>query len=434
MNVDPAISVYALAFGLIVTSYMALRGRAETRSRARKMAAEEAELLEPPSLHPKIDPAKCLGCGACVRACPEGHVLGLIDGKAELVGPTDCVGHGACKQACPHDAISLVLGTEKRGVDIPHVGPDFQTNVPGLFIAGELGGMGLIRNAIEQGSQAIDFIRKRAQHRSPKTYDVVIVGAGPAGFAASLAAIQHKLRYRTIEQDSFGGTVAHYPRGKLVTTTPARMPLIGKLKLKRMSKEELLKVWEKIARKTGVSINYGEQVQTIAQRGLEFEITTTTGRYRAASVLLAIGRRGTPRKLDVEGEDQAKVVYRLVDAHQYRQQHVLVVGGGDSALEAAVRIAEEPGATVTLAHRGVSFSRARAVNRERVDGAERAGALRVLRQSSVKRISRRDVEIEQAGQRLRIKNDAVIVCAGGVLPTAFLKNIGIDIETKYGTE
>jgi thioredoxin reductase len=294
--------------------------------------------------------------------------------------------------------------------------------------------MGLIRNAIEQGRQAIESVGKLAGRRSSKAYDVIIVGAGPAGLSASLAAMQHRLRFVTIEQDSFGGTVAHFPRGKLVMTSPATLPLVGRLKFRKVSKEKLLKVWKDIARRTGLKIKYGEQVEDIAQRGSAFEVRTTRGSYLTTAVLLAIGRRGTPRKLNVEGEDQPKVVYRLVDPQQYRQQHVLVVGGGDSALEAAAGLAEQPGAIVTLSHRRESFSRATGRNRNRVETAQKSGRLTILLRSNIRRIGRHDVEIEQSGRRMRIKNDAVIVCAGGILPTAFLENIGIRVETKYGTE
>jgi thioredoxin reductase (NADPH) len=435
MSFSPITIIYAAPIALIWTLYVLWRWRREIKSRAAKAAAVEAGLAEPASLHPKIDPAKCLACGACVSACPEGDIIGMINGKAELVEPTHCIGHGACREACPYDAITLVFGTEKRGVDIPHVRPDFQTNVPGIFIAGELGGMGLIRNAIEQGSQAVDSIRKLSGSRPSQGYDVIIVGAGPAGFAASLAAMKHKLEFVTIEQDTFGGTVAHFPRGKVVMTAPANLPLGGKLKFRTVSKEKLLRIWSDIARRTGLrrKIRYGEEVKSIARRGDAFEVSTTGGSYLTASVLLAIGRRGTPRKLGVEGEQQSKVVYRMIDPEQYRRRHVLVVGGGDSALEAAASIARQPGATVTLSHRSEAFSRAKVKNRELVEAARRSGRLRVLFESNVRRIGRDDVEIDHKGRHMRIRNDAVIVCAGGILPTTFLEGVGIKVETKYGT-
>jgi thioredoxin reductase len=150
-------------------------------------------------------------------------------------------------------------------------------------------------------------------------------------------------------------------------------------------------------------------------------------------VLLAIGRRGTPRRLGVPGEDLPKVVYRLIDPAQYRGQHVLVVGGGDSALETAVTVVEEPGTSVTLLHRGEVFAHAKSANRERVAAAQKAGRLLVLMRSDVKRIGKNNVEISHNRRRIAIKNDTVIVCAGGILPTSFLQSIGIEVETKYGT-
>jgi thioredoxin reductase (NADPH) len=433
MNPDPLLILYALPLTIVWIVYFRLRKKAEWRSITKRQAAAEAGLLEPPTLHPEIDPARCIGCGACVRACPEGEILGLINGKAMLVEPSDCIGHGACRAACPSDAIRLVFGTEQRGVDIPYVGTDFQTNVPGVFIAGELGGMGLIRNAIEQGRQAIDSVRALDGLGRPDLHDVVIVGGGPAGFSASLAAMQHRLRFVTIEQDSFGGTVAHFPRGKLVMTSPADLPLIGKVKFREVSKEKLLEFWHGAAQRTGLRINYGERVDSVTRIGPDFEVETTRGCYPTRSVLLAIGRRGTPRRLGVPGEDLPKVVYRLIDPRQYRGQHVLVVGGGDSALEAAANIAAEPATTVILSHRSDGFSRANLKNRERVEAARKSGRLRLLMPSDVKKIGPDAVELVQNGKRTMIRNDAVIVCAGGILPTPFLKSIGIEVETKYGT-
>jgi thioredoxin reductase len=293
--------------------------------------------------------------------------------------------------------------------------------------------MGLIRNAIEQGRQAIDSIRRMDGMGRPNQYDVVIIGGGPAGFSASLAAIQHRLRFVTIEQESFGGTVAHFPRGKLVMTAPATLPLIGNVKFREISKEKLLGFWNDVARKTGLKISYGERVESITQSAQHFQVKTTRGSYPTRSVLLAIGRRGTPRMLDVPGEELPKVVYRLTDPEQYRGQNVLVVGGGDSALEAAASIAEEPNTKVTLSHRSESFSRAKMKNRERVAAAERSGRLTLLMQSEIKQIRLHDVELVQGGHPKVLRNDAVIICAGGILPTPFLKSIGIEVETKYGT-
>ena len=435
MDLSLVIIVYVLPIAVIWGLYQLWLWHRDAKTRTVKAAAEESGLVEPASLHPIIDPAKCLACGACVTACPEGKILGLIDGKVELIEPTHCIGHGACREACPYDAISLVFGTETRGVDIPHVNPDFETNVPGVFIAGELGGMGLIRNAIVQGNQAIDSIRKRSASRPSNGYDLVIIGAGPAGFSASLAALKYKLDFITLEQDTFGGTVAHFPRGKVVMTAPTTLALGGKLNLRVVSKEKLLALWDGIYRKSGVrgKIKYRQEVKSILRHGDSFEVRTMTDTFMTASVLLAIGRRGTPRKLGVDGEEQTKVVYRMVDPAQYRNKHVLVVGGGDSALEAATSIAQEPGTRVTLSYRSESFSRAKLQNRELVTSCQKSGRLRVLFESQVTRIGQSDVELEQKDKRLRLHNDAVIVCAGGVLPTPFLKSIGIEVETKHGT-
>jgi thioredoxin reductase/NAD-dependent dihydropyrimidine dehydrogenase PreA subunit len=226
-----------------------------------------------------IDPNLCLGAGSCVSACPEGDVIGMIRRKAELINPTKCIGHGACARACPHGAITLVFGTEKRGVDIPNVKPNFETNVPGLFIAGELGGMGLIRNAIEQGRQAMDSIRKR--NVKGKDYDVIIVGAGPAGFSATLGAMKHKLRYRTVDQDSLGGTVYQFPRGKLVMTQPATLPIIGTVRFRETTKEKLLEFWKQVKQKTGAQFSFGERMEAITRNGKGFDVKTNKGSYHA---------------------------------------------------------------------------------------------------------------------------------------------------------
>jgi thioredoxin reductase (NADPH) len=432
---DPLLLIYALPLAALWLAWIIAGKRRSRRDRAVLEDNRQAGLHEPNSLHPLIDPALCLGCAACVRACPEKSILGIIDGKAALIEPTMCVGHGACQSACPTAAITLVFGTETRGVDIPMLTPQFETTVPGLYIAGELGGMGLIKNAIEQGRQAIGHAAKRARQGKAESgvLDVVIVGCGPAGIAASLGALERKLSFVTLDQATLGGTVAHFPRGKLVMTSPATLPLIGEVRFGEISKEKLMAFWEDVLQRTGLKPRFEEQVKAVSQSGDHFEVTSDKHRYLARTVLLAIGRRGTPRPLGVPGEELEKVVYRLIDPEQYAGQRVLVVGGGDSALEAAVRVAEQPGTDVAISYRGQSYARARSKNRERLQELAGAGRIRELLGSTVTQIEADTVALLHAGDPLLLDNDAVIVCAGGLLPTEFLAATGIRSETKFGT-
>jgi thioredoxin reductase/NAD-dependent dihydropyrimidine dehydrogenase PreA subunit len=400
--------VYLVPMALMVGIYVFLRqrrNRTSTRSLAESM---EAGLTDPVSLHPIVDPKLCIGCGSCVSACPEKGVLGLIHSKAELINPTACVGHGACKTSCPEGAITLVFGTRRRGVDIPEVSPDFESTVPGIFVAGELGGMGLIRNATEQGKQAVDAIAAKLAGSSGadsgEALDCLVVGAGPAGLSATLRAMEMGLKSVTIDQDAVGGTVAHFPRGKLVMTSPAVLPIVGKMPFTETSRE-----------------------------AGNFDVKTSGGRYRARAVLLAIGRRGTPRKLGVPGEDDPKVTYRLADPQQYRDHNVLVVGGGDSALEAACSIAEAGAKDVRLSYRGEVFQRAKVKNRERLEALSTADRLEVLMGSNVINIGKDYVVVRQSDREFSLPNSAIIVCVGGVLPAPLLQKIGMRVTTKYGT-
>lgn len=410
--------------------YTGRRGRVQREHAQQLQQSLEAGLAEPASLHPVIDPQRCLGSSSCLKACPE-EALGIVNGKAVLVNGAACIGHGACLAACPVDAIQLVFGSDKRGIDIPQVSPTFETNVPGVFIAGELGGMGLIRKAAEQGRQAIETIRTRKD--GDFEHDVVIVGCGPAGLSAGLAAIQHKLRYLLIEQEeSLGGAVFHYPRNKIAMTAPVTLALIGKVRFGEVQKEKLLDFWDTVVRKTGLKIAFRECMETVEPDGEGFVVRTNRGRHRTRSVLLTMGRRGTPRKLEVPGEESPKVVYRLIDPAQYDGQAVLVVGGGDSALEAALALSERPGTEVTLSYRSAAFSRVKQKNRQALELAQRDKRLRVELESTVETIEPERVQLKTTSGPATLRNQAVIVCAGGLLPTPVLQKIGIHLETKRG--
>ena len=409
---------------------------ARTPSRVQEESVA-AGMTEPASLHPLIDPSKCLGCGACVKACPEQphhEVLGLIDGKAVLVGPTDCIGHGACKTVCPFDAITLVFGTERRGLDIPVLKPNFESNVPGIYVAGELGGMGLIKNALTQGQQALEAIAKAGVKR-PGALDVLIVGAGPAGLAASLAAKKLGLNYQTVEQDSLGGAVFQYPRGKLVMTAPVELPIVGKVQFRNTSKEDAAEILDRCLQGQWPEDPLpGARRERSKTRTACFTCAPARSSTSASAVLLAIGRRGTPRKLGVPGEELPKVVYRLIDPEQYRGQQghrrrrrrQRARGGGQH--RRTRRHLGDP----LLPRRGLSARQAAQSPARR--GGERQGAS--SRCCSIPRSSEirpDEVLLKQAGQEMKVSNDAVIVSAGGILPNDFLRSIGIEVETKYGT-
>jgi thioredoxin reductase (NADPH) len=423
--------IYVAIILLVMTLYLRRQRRLHHADTAELQQAVQAGLAEPASLHPIVDPSRCMGSGSCAKACPE-EAIGVINGKMTLKNAAACIGHGACLAACPTEAIKLVFGTEKRGIDIPNISPEFETNVPGIFIAGELGGMGLIRKAAEQGRQAIESIRRKTGGKAD--FDVFIVGCGPAGLSAGLSAIHHKLRYKLIEQeDSLGGAVYHYPRQKIAMTAPIELDLIGKVKFTEVQKEKLIEFWNSVVKKTGLKITYRERMEAIEKEEGRFVVRTNRASYTARTVLLTMGRRGTPRKLEVPGEESAKVTYRLIDPAQYTGQAVLVVGGGDSALEAAIALSQEKNTDVILSYRSGAFSRVKQKNRTLLEQQEKAGRLRVMLNSNVRSIHDKHVEIEVDGIPKRFRNDAVIVCAGGLLPTPLLQKIGIQFDTKYGT-
>lgn len=430
------ILIYSVAILLcVVVVFIYLRKKSkESRLVEEKInRAKEDGLHEPISLHPVVDVNRCIQTGACIAACPEHDILGIRNGKATIINAAQCIGHGACFHACPTEAISLRIGTEKRGVELPHVSKNFETNVPGIFIAGELGGMGLIKNAVEQGKQAVENIVKTFNKNHQANYDLIIIGAGPAGISGTLTAKKHGLKFLLLEQDTIGGTVFTFPRKKIVMTSPMDLPLFGKIKLFETSKAELLDLWQSVLKKNNISVSENSKVESITFENGIFSVSTSRGdNYTSARVLLSIGRRGTPRKLNIPGELSEKVAYRLLEPEDISGKHIIVVGGGDSAVESALLLAEQN--HVILSYRNEVFNRIKPLNSIALNKAVAQGKMEVRLKTNLLSIGDDTIrlQVNGNGDSIELQNDLVYIFAGGELPAQFLEKAGIKITKKFG--
>ncbi len=414
-----------------------LKGQEALEARSRE-AAQKGSLRSdgPQSQHPHIDTTYCIGCATCTMVCPEGDVLAMLAGQAVIVNGYKCIGHSLCADACPVGAITMVMASPSMGADMPHLTPEFETSVSNMFIVGELGGLALIKNAVNQGRDCIDIIVARIPGLrgggpAPDVLDALIVGAGPGGISASLRAIERKLNYLTLDEGEIGGTVAKYPRQKLVLTSPVELPIYGKFKKTELSKEDLLSIWNEVLHRVDFKFRGGEKVEDVkkGEDGI-FDVVTTKSRYRARTVVLAVGKGGIPRKLGVKGEELPKVMYRLIEADHYVNKNILVIGGGDSAVEAAMGLAHQVGNKVTLSYRKECFTRLKDRNEKRVEENVRSGKLGVIFNSNPVEFTPSSAILEVGGELREIPNDFVWIFAGGEPPTAFLKKIGVQVGAR----
>ena len=407
----------------------------EARAKGKLQQAVDSNKTEAYALYPKIDVALCGGCEACTKVCPEGDILQMIDGLPTLVSPTKCVGHGLCVRSCPFEAITMVFGTDTNGKRVPNYNEFYETNVPGLYIAGELGGMGLIGNAIKQGALAADHAIKNLDRSVVADVDVLVVGAGPAGLSASLKCLESRTKYRCIEQNSFGGTVFNFPRQKVVMSHPASLPITGKMQFpkNRIAKEGLLEYWEDVVKKTGLKVEERIKFVNLKSNGKILEAETSDGIVKAQKVILAVGVGGSPRKLGLPNEDTDKVTYKLVDPEQYKEKKVVIVGAGDSAVEAAQRVADPKLLnTVHLLVRKDSLSRCKEDNKIKVEQMERDGLLEIWYTSGVKEIHQDRLRVKRGEEEVDLPNDYLILFMGTVPPFGFLEELGVEIRTLYG--
>lgn len=411
---------------VIVTPYLLKYRRLQKRDEQRKQKAQRLGADKAIAQYPHIDTLLCIGCGSCVQACPEGGVLGIVDGQATIINGLKCVGHGMCAEACPVGAIQVGLGDIQKRDDIPLLSEHYETNIPGLFIAGELGGLALIRNAIAQGKAVVDYIASNTRHKAnDEILDIVIIGAGPAGLSASLAAKQHGLSFVTVDRQEAGGTILHYPKKKLVLTRPVEIPLYGTLSKKEYLKEELLSIWQDMQKTYKLPIRTNNKLKDIRKHDEIFEVICEKESYQSRHVILAMGRRGTPRKLNVPGEDSSKVMYRLLDAVTYQHNNILIVGGGDSAVEAAIGLAQQAGNTITISYRKDTFFRIKKRNEERLRPLVASGKIQILFNSHVHEIRRDSVVVKTEAGLQTLPNDYVFIFIGGEPPLEPLKKIGI---------
>jgi len=426
--------IAGVVLGFFVIRYWFQHRRKEAEARA---AAERGGMYSdgPKAQHPHIHVDNCIGCGTCVKACPEGDVLAVINGKASIINGHKCIGHGLCADECPVGAITMVMAAASATADMPRLSSELETSVENLFIAGELGCLALIKNAVNQGRDVVDVIAERLASGPAVVgrdiFDLIVVGAGPAGISASLRAAERELKAITLERDEVGGTVSKYPRQKLVMTSPVEFPLHGKFRKTALSKEDLLEFWQKIMQRTDLCIKTGELVERVQkdEDGL-FSIKTVNGIYRARSVVLALGRAGTPRKLGVPGEELDHVYYRLIEADHYIHKNILIVGGGDSAVEAAMGLAHQAGNKVTLSYRRGEFMRLKDRNQKRIDEHMKNRRLEVVFNSAPKEFQKGKVILECKDGIRELPNDFVWIFAGGIPPSDFLKAAGIAFGAK----
>lgn len=380
-----------------------------------------------------INDDRCVGCDACVAVCPT-NVLDLINNKSRVLRFQDCIQCEQCMWACPTQALVMFPeGTEPPRLKMAEIDENFETAIKGQYLIGEVAGKPLVKNAANLGRGVVEHMLREGGLQpgagGPGVVDVAVVGSGPGGLSAALTCIRRGLSYVVLEKEQcIASTVSRYPKGKWVMAEPYDVRNLSFLPVFDSSKEQMVPIWEEVVERSGMNLKRGEPVESV-EKGPDgiFTIRTTVAEYKAQRVVLAIGTRGKPRTLGVPGENLPKVMSLLEDPDNHRGQSVLVIGGGDSALEAAMALADA-GARVVLSYRGKNFSRAQKKNQSAIESYESQKRIKVLFNSGVMQFTEDTVTIQLADNTTKsYPNQAAFVLIGAEPPVAWLKKVGVNV-------
>jgi thioredoxin reductase/pSer/pThr/pTyr-binding forkhead associated (FHA) protein len=400
----------------------------------------------------------CIGCSGCVNSCPYDVLeIDQATHKSSVVAMEKCLGDMKCSKACPTGACIVIKGDKIPEVEQVTIDDNHESNVPGLYVIGEGCGKPLIKNAINHGKIAVDHIaaKPNAKGNDPDVYDVIVVGSGPGGLSAGCSAKEHGLKYLVLEKaDDTTDTIRNFPKAKVVLAEPVSIPLAGKLWMEDTNKETLIAKWEEIIKKTGLEVTLNQEAVDVSKAGDIFTVKTPRGSYKGRRVVLAPGTRGAPNKIGCPGEDLmhpkdggSRVQYRLTDTDPYKKKHCLVLGGGDSAVEAARSLADV-GAFVTLAYRKDKFDRIKERNLEETLKYTKSKKIKLYLMGNCKELKNgpkgpvvvikhekgpagvKGTEFALNGKpgEDELPNDYVFALLGAQAPSKFFKNCGIEVK------